>query len=154
MKERWLSGAARTNLDMVKLIFVDAGVLIAAARGTDEIARLAMEVLDDPEANFASSIFVQLEVLPKPRYHKSRAEVAFYETFFDQVAAWATPEEQLIRTAYEEATRAGLDAMDALHVASAASVSATELVTSEHPRKPLHRATLVPVRSIVPEPLD
>ena len=33
----------------MKLTFIDSGILIAAARGTDEIARLAMQVLDDPD---------------------------------------------------------------------------------------------------------
>ena len=48
----------------MKLTFVDAGVLIAAVRGTEEIAKRALQVLDDPELNFASSVFVRLEVLP------------------------------------------------------------------------------------------
>lgn len=46
--------------------FLDAGVLIAAIRGTPEIADRAMELLNDPERIFVSSDFVQLEVLRKP----------------------------------------------------------------------------------------
>lgn len=44
----------------MKLTFVDAGVLIAAARGSDDVARRAMEVLDDPDRrapNFCASEF-------------------------------------------------------------------------------------------------
>lgn len=61
---------------------MDSGVLIAAARGTDEAARRAMAVLDDPERSFASSAFVRLEVLPKALRHRREAEARFYETFF------------------------------------------------------------------------
>jgi len=39
----------------VKLTFVDAGVLIAAARGGSEQAQRALAVLDDPEREFAAS---------------------------------------------------------------------------------------------------
>jgi hypothetical protein len=49
----------------VKLTFVDAGVLIAAARGGSEQAARAMEVLDDPEREFGASPFLRLEVLPQ-----------------------------------------------------------------------------------------
>ena len=66
---------------MVKrLVLVDTGVLIAAARGSNEAAQRAMQILDDPDSSFASSVFVQLEVLPKPVYHKKRDEVAFYDS--------------------------------------------------------------------------
>jgi hypothetical protein len=41
-------------------------------------------------------------------------------------------------------------AMDALHVAAAALVGATELITTEKPNKPIHRATSVRVVSIQP----
>jgi len=45
--------------------FIDAGVLIAAARGTDEVAIRAIEILDDIDREFVSSSFVKLEVLPQ-----------------------------------------------------------------------------------------
>jgi hypothetical protein len=66
----------------VKLTFIDAGMLIAAARGTDEIARLAMQVLDDLDLSFASSLFIKLETLPKATFNRQEAERAFYEAFF------------------------------------------------------------------------
>jgi hypothetical protein len=49
---------------MSKRTFVGSGVLVGAARGTEEVARRAMAVLDDPERTFASSALVRLEVLP------------------------------------------------------------------------------------------
>ena len=69
---------------MPRLIYVDSGVLLAAARGVDEIAQEAFAVLDDPDAQFASSIFVKLEVLPKAQYNRRIAEAQFYETFLQR----------------------------------------------------------------------
>ena len=59
----------------MKLTFVDAGVLIAAARGGSEQAARAMEILDDPERQFAASPFLRLEVLPQavPRSRRGPA---------------------------------------------------------------------------------
>lgn len=59
----------------MKLTFVDAGVLIAAARGGSEQAARAMEVLDDPEREFAASPFLRLEVIPQATFNKRLAEV-------------------------------------------------------------------------------
>jgi hypothetical protein len=59
--------------------FVDAGVLIAAARGGNVQAARAMEILDDPEREFAASVFLQLEVLPQAVFNKRVAESAFYD---------------------------------------------------------------------------
>ena len=73
---------------MSKLTFLDSGVLIAAARGSDEVARRAMTVLDDPDRTFASSALVRLEVLPKALRHHRESEARFYETFFQSVSAW------------------------------------------------------------------
>jgi hypothetical protein len=47
----------------MKRTFIDTGVLIAAARGQNDVAVRAMAILDDPNREFASSIFVKLEVL-------------------------------------------------------------------------------------------
>jgi hypothetical protein len=67
---------------LVKLTFVDAGVLIAAARGGNVQAARAMEILDDPEREFAASPFLRLEVLPQAVFNKRVVETAFYEAFF------------------------------------------------------------------------
>jgi predicted nucleic acid-binding protein len=132
------------------LVYVDAGVLIAAARGGDEEAQRAFEILGDPELTFASSVYVQLEVLPKPVYFRLTAESEFYEAFFSQVSVWSPATEALTGRALEEATQAGLSAMDALHVAAASSAGVTELITTEGRGKPIHRSALVRTRSIRP----
>jgi len=41
----------------LRLTFIDAGVLIAAFRGEPSIAYRALEILDDPERLFVSSIY-------------------------------------------------------------------------------------------------
>jgi predicted nucleic acid-binding protein len=135
----------------VKLTFIDAGVLIAAARGTDEIARLAMQVLDDPDRSFASSLFVKLETLPKATFNRQDAECAFYEAFFEGVSKWADIGESIVRAAFGEACNAGLSAMDSLHVAAAHQVGADELITEEKSTKRLLRSTLVAVVTIRPD---
>jgi len=134
---------------MKKLVFVDAGVLIAAARGDDEISEQAMEILDNPDVRFASSIFVKLEVLPKPLYQNKKDEVLFYEAFFASVSVWAEPSPELVQNAYKEAINSGLSAIDALHISSAAMVNADEFVTSEKLSRPIHRSKLVPVKTIM-----
>ncbi len=70
----------------MKRTYVAAGVLIAAARGQAPMAARAFEILDDPDREFAASLFLKLEVLPKAMYHKNLAEVEFYETFFNAVS--------------------------------------------------------------------
>ncbi|MFN8472777.1 MAG: type II toxin-antitoxin system VapC family toxin [Anaerolineae bacterium] len=128
--------------------FIDSGVLIAAARGKDDVGSRAMAILADPDREFASSIFVRLEVLPKAVFHNQGLEVEFYEAFFEAVSYWAEPVDQIAEGAYQQATRLGLSAMDALHVAAALHVGATEIVTTEGFQKPIHRATDIKITSI------
>lgn len=135
---------------MPRRIYVDSGVLLAAARGTDEIAQDALAVLDDPDAQFASSIFVRLELLPKAICNRRFAEAQFYETFFAAASAWADLSSNLAQTAFDIAALYGLSAMDALHVAAAIAVNADELVTSERATSPLLRVRMLPVRTIYP----
>jgi predicted nucleic acid-binding protein len=123
-------------------------VLIAAARGTDEISRRALEILDDPDRTFASSAFVRLEVLPKALFHRKRAEAAFYEVFFEQVEEWVEAGPDLAEAAFSEAARNNLSALDALHVAAAASAGALELVTTEKRERPLHKVSAIRVRTL------
>ena len=132
----------------MKRTFIDTGVLIAAARGQNDVAARAMAILDDPNREFASSIFVKLEVLPKAIYNQKTAEAAFYQAFFDAVTHWAKAEESVIADAFQEACQLGLSAIDALHVAAALSVNAEELITTEKLSKPIHRVTKLKVISI------
>ena len=69
--------------------FLDAEVLIAAIRGTPEIADRAMELLNDPERLFVSSDFVQLEVLPKAVYFRHTAEASFYRAYLRRSPRWS-----------------------------------------------------------------
>jgi predicted nucleic acid-binding protein len=50
----------------VNRTFLDASVLIAAARGNDELGTRAMAILDDGDREFVASPFLKLEVLPQP----------------------------------------------------------------------------------------
>jgi predicted nucleic acid-binding protein len=119
--------------------FLDAGVLIAAIRGTPEVADRAMELLNDPERLFVSSDFVQLEVLLKAVYFRHTAEALFYRAYFASVTEMVPVSQALVAQASEQAQQAGLAAMDALHVAAARAGEATEFMTVEHPGKPLFR---------------
>src|SRR5437868_690445 len=130
--------------------YIDAGVLITAARGIAPIAIKALEVLDDPNREYVSSMFLKLEVLPKAMYYGNEAEVEFYKAFFDAVIDWADTLDSIVEEAFREAYSSGLAAMDALHVACAASLRAEELVTTERAEKPIHRTQLIRVVSITP----
>jgi hypothetical protein len=132
------------------LTFLDAGVLIAAARGGNDQAQRAMAVLDDPDREFAASPFLRLEVLPQAAFNKRVAETAFYEAFFASVTTWATDVGAIVAAAETEASAYGVEAMDALHVAAAASVGAVELITTEKPTRSIHRARSVRVVTIHP----
>jgi len=130
--------------------FVDAGVLIAAARGKADVATHAMRILDDPDREFVASPFLKLEVLPKAVCEKRQAEVEFYETFFNAVAYWVHSVEETAKNAYTEACKFGLNAVDALHVAAAISAGAEELITTEKPEKSIHHVDSINILSIRP----
>jgi predicted nucleic acid-binding protein len=131
------------------LTFVDSCVLIAAARGNDSVTDNALAILSDSNRSFASSMFVRLEVLPGPAFHRDEDEFNFHMEFFNRVTRWATCDDALLEQAFHEAQNAGvLNAMDALHVAAAAQLGCNELITAEKPDKPICRASLVKVTSI------
>jgi len=66
------------------------------------------------------------------------------------VRVWAPLTTEIVAAALKEATRHGVSAVDALHLASAAAVKADLFVTTERPPKPLHRSMLVNIISISP----
>jgi predicted nucleic acid-binding protein len=120
--------------------FLDSGVLIAAARGTDDTALQALQILDDLDREFVSSIFVKLEILPKAIYNGFRDEAAFYQSFFENdVELLVGFSEEMAEVAQQQAGKFGLSALDALHVAAALYAKVDEFVTTERPGKPLHR---------------
>ena len=103
----------------MKRTYLDTGVLIAAARGGDEQARGAFQILDDPNRQYVASEFLRLELLPKPIHYRRAAEQGFYEAFFESVVEWVGDLAAVMSDAMKEACQHGLSAMDALHVASA-----------------------------------
>jgi predicted nucleic acid-binding protein len=125
----------------MKRTYVDAGVLIRAARGNANLSAPALEVLCDPEREFVSSALVRLEVLPRA----NGCETEFYETYFKQVAIWAPLESYLLATAGEEVRASGISPLDAIHVVLAASTGCHELVTTEKAGAPIYGSTRVHV---------
>jgi hypothetical protein len=133
----------------MKRTFVDAGVLIAAARGQGSLAERALAILEDFGREFAASGFLRLEVLPKAIYHGNQKEARFYREFFTTIVDhWAHDVDGLLRDAYIVASEVGLAAMDALHVAAAAALNCDELITTEKPGRPIYRNRSVRVVSL------
>lgn len=130
--------------------FVDSGVLIAAARGTHELAEQALDVLDDPDRDYVTSDFVRLEVLPKAVFNQQVDEAEFYRTFFDNARRTIKSSSRLVLEAQAEAESTGLSAIDALHVAAAKRASCEELVTTEKSTKPIFAVSDITVTSIHP----
>jgi predicted nucleic acid-binding protein len=108
-----------------------------------------MDLLNDPERLFVSSDFVQLEVLPKAVYFRQAAEASLYRAYFASVTEMVPVSQALISQASEEVQRAGLAAMDALHVAAARAGEAAEFMTVERPGKPLFRVEGLSVRTLL-----
>lgn len=131
-----------------RLVFIDSGLLIAAARGTDLISQDALAVLADPTVRFATSHLVRLEVLPKAMYTNRAAEVEFYETVFGAVRVWAPLTQAVLDAAFAEATRHGLSAINSIHLAAATVVQAEAFITAEKTSKAIHRTNLLKVVSI------
>ncbi len=132
----------------MKITYIDSGVLLSATDGVGRIAEKALFVLGDSNREFASSVFIKLEVAPKAVYNKQTEEAQFYEEFFSDVNHWANDLDKIVQDAYQIASQYGLAAMDALHVAAALSVGASELVTTEKRTKPMHRVTSINVVSL------
>jgi predicted nucleic acid-binding protein len=129
--------------------FLDAGVLIAAARGRGNIAERAHTVLDDPARVFVTSDYIRMEVLPKALYHRQNQEVLLYERFFSRAVQIVPPSVSLMQQAYTEACTCGLSALHAFHVAAAKVSGTEELITTERPTSPLFRATGMVIKTII-----
>lgn len=100
-----------------------------------------MHILDDPEREFVTSDFVQLEVLPKAVYNNRSDEADFYREFISAAKDMVQSSHALVAQAEAYAEKSGLSAVDALHVAAARSSGCDELVTVEKRDKPLFRVT-------------
>ena len=130
--------------------FLDAGVLIAAARGLGIIPVRAHAILDDVDRTFVTSEYIRMEVFPKALYHRQSQEVLLYERFFARAVQKCTPSVSLIQQAYTEACTFGLASLDALHIAAAKSSGAEEFITTERPTTPLFRVTGIVITTIIP----
>jgi predicted nucleic acid-binding protein len=128
--------------------FLDAGVLIAAARGRGIIAVRVHTILDDPARVFISSDYIRMEVLPKALYHRQSQEVLLYERFFSRAVQIVAPSVSLLVQAYTEACTFGLSALDAFHMAAAKCSGAEEFLTTERPTTPLFRVTGIVIKTI------
>jgi predicted nucleic acid-binding protein len=123
--------------------FPDAGVLIEGARGTGANRERALRIFDDPNRVFLAS-FLYLEVVPKAAFNKRIVEASFYERYFQQTE-WVENLDKIVALAREEASRTGLGAMDALHLAAAHLARANEFITTERLTSPLYRSRLVKI---------
>ena len=130
------------------LTYIDSGVLLSATYGEGRIAEKALEILGDSNREFASSEFVKLELIPKAIYNKQIEEAQFYEEFFSAVTYWADNLEKVLQDAYDIGCEYGLAAMDALHIAAALSLDASEFITTEKPTKPMFRVSTIKLISI------
>ena len=124
--------------------FLDSGILIAAHRSVGPDSERALQLLEEPYRVFLTSPFVHLEVVPKATYYKRRLEQLFYDIYFKD-AVWFREVDKIEAAAQTEAIKAGLGAMDALHLAAAHLSRADEFITTEKPAKPIHRSSLVKV---------
>ena len=131
--------------------FIDSGILIQAARGTDVLSSRAIAVLDDPDRVFVTSDFVRLEVIPKPAFHGKKTEVEFYEEFFRNVVRTVRSSRTLVIEAEAEAVTSGLSAVDALHIAAAKRAGCEEFITTESSTKPMFRVSGIKVISVLPK---
>ncbi|MDP4198587.1 MAG: PIN domain-containing protein [Bacteroidota bacterium] len=119
--------------------FVDANVLIAAARAVLPESAIALRLITDSNREFVSSIFLRLEVLPKATYHRRQVEVDFYSAYFDSVVDWLQPTSYAIESALDLAKQYGLGGLDALHLTAARILNADEFITGEKPTSPIFR---------------
>jgi len=121
--------------------------LFEAFRGRSPLATRALSVLDDPSRSFVSSVFLELETLPKAVHFGFKDEEAFLRRYFATARRVEVTAEMLV-LAQKQACDGGLGAMDALHVAAAATGGATDLITAEKPTGSIFRATAVRVISL------
>lgn len=131
----------------MKTTFVDSSLLIAVAKGEKDIYEKALEIIDDPDREFVSSVYVKLETLPKATWLGREDQVEIYKEIFDKVSRWVPSSPELSQRALGLAGEHGLGAVDALHVA-AAETEGAELVTAEKPTKPMLQVASVTAMSI------
>jgi len=127
--------------------FLDSGVLLHGWRG-DHLSEIVMQLIDDESREFFTSQMVRLELLPKPRFEKRDAEVAFYENHFRDCSFTEPFSKELGVEAEKLATRYGLAGPDSLQLAAAIRNSVAEFYTSERPGRPMFRVKELKIISL------
>jgi hypothetical protein len=125
-------------------MFLDSGVLIAAFKGAPQLRELALRIVEDPGRVFRTSPFVRLEVLPKTIFSRQTNERRFYEQYFAR-AEFVPDLTGIFDLGEKEAAKSGVGSMDSLHLAAAHLLKADEFLTTEGPKKSIHRSSLVKV---------
>ncbi len=128
--------------------YVDADILIAAARGNEQLSEMAMSILADDTRDFIGSTLLRMETSAPSTFHGFALQTQFYEEFFTSVVEWVPVTDELVRNAHDECLRSGVHAFDALHIAAAAAGRADEFITGERKTSQIHKAKRVKVVSI------
>ena len=129
--------------------FLDSGVLLTAWRGTSlPETDAAKSIMADERREFLTCENIRLEVLPKPTFEKRRAELEFYDDYFNSVKTVEPFNEAWGTAALALAKKFGLSAGGALNLASAIRQGADEFITSELPGKPMFRVPGIKVASL------
>lgn len=123
--------------------FLDAGVVMAAAKTGHPDFRRAYALVNDPRRVFASSIYIQLETITKAVYNNHHQQVAAYKDYFHLVKYWPKSPTDLLADAFKLAQQYGLGGMDALHIAAARMTGRDEFITTEELKQSIHRAKRV-----------
>jgi predicted nucleic acid-binding protein len=127
---------------------IGADVIINALRVDDKKRYLiAFKILEDKNRILLVSDYLRLETLPKPIYNRQALQVAFINKIFEQ-AELIRSNDFIIEKAMDLASQYGLNGMDALHIASAISGKADELVSFERPGKPFYRLPISELRLV------
>ena len=142
--KRWVESTRMSEI----LTFLDAGVLLAAARTTSSYRLKALTILADSRRKFVTTDFVKLETTLKCDYHGYQQQLAFYEAFFETVDIFYQDVEKIVAGAYQAGNQFGLNAMDALHLSAAFLTNADEFVTTERPNSPFQNVKGIKILSI------
>jgi predicted nucleic acid-binding protein len=124
--------------------FLDTGVIIAAASGSTQEKHRAQTILADPNREFVTSPFVELEIVPHAERQGTPENIAFYREYF-RTARMSSNLAEIVKLTAQELRRTNMKLADALHVAAANLAGADEFITTEKSTKAMHQNTLVKV---------
>ena len=130
-------------------VYVDSCVLMVAFKAEEpDLSDAALALLDDPDTEHLYSRITELEVVPKPTFHRMAEECEFYRVCFESSVRVRCTED-IVDDALSIGMRNGLGAGDSLHVACAVAAGADELVTSEKKTKlPSAPNPGIPIRTL------